>query len=319
MIDKLTFLVALSRERHFGRAAEACGVTQPTLSAGLKQLEANLGVLLVHRRSRFSGFTPEGERVLEWAKRIVSDARAMGDEVRAGKLGLSGRLRLAVVPTATPVVARLTTPIRIKHPEVTFSVRSCTSLDVLASMDSLEADAGVTYVGGEPLGRVRVLPLFEERYRLLLARSDNLGSRVEVEWADVATLPLALLTDDMQNRRIIERRLQRAGADVRPVLESNSMVVLMSHVRTGLWASVLPAIMAANLVQEDAGTPISSIPIREADASPVIGLVYPDRQPLLPLTAVLVEEATRAFGHFGDVDRDVLSHHDSQTLASRTD
>ena len=295
MIDKLTFLVALSREKHFGRAAEACGVTQPTLSAGLKQLETSLGVLLVHRRSRFSGFTPEGERVLEWAKHIVADARAMRDEVRAGRLGLSGLLRLAVVPTATPVVAKLTRPMREKHPEVTFSVRSCSSLDVLSLMDNLEADAGVTYVGGEALGRVRVLPLFEERYRLLVARSQGLGGRAEVGWADVATLPLALLTDDMQNRRIIEGRMHRAGADVRPVLESNSMVVLMSHVRTGLWASVLPSIMAENLVQEDAGTPISSIPIREVDASPMIGLIYPDREPLLPLTAVLVDEAMQMF------------------------
>ena len=296
MIDKLTFLVALSRERHFGRAAEACGVTQPTLSAGLKQLEASLGVLLVQRRSRFSGFTPEGERVLEWARRIVGDVRAMRDEVKAGRLGLSGHLRLAVVPTATPVVARLTTPMREKHPEVTFSIRSCTSAEVLSLMENLEVDAGITYVGSEPLGRVRLWPLYEERYRLLVSHSEPLGSRHEVDWADVATLPLALLTNDMQNRRIIEGRLNRASADIRPVLESNSMVVLMSHVRTGLWASVLPAIMTENLVREDAGLAISCIPIREVSACPMIGLIYPNREPLLPLTAALVSETTRLFG-----------------------
>ena len=83
MIDKLEFLIALAREQHFGRAAEACGVTQPTLSAGIKQLEDALGVLLVNRGSRFQGFTPEGERVLEWARRIVGDARAMRQEIRA--------------------------------------------------------------------------------------------------------------------------------------------------------------------------------------------------------------------------------------------
>src|SRR5687767_15187804 len=76
MIDKLDFILALARERHFGRAAEACGVTQPTLSAGVKQLEEQMGVLLVNRGSRFQGFTPEGERVLEWARRIVGDTRS---------------------------------------------------------------------------------------------------------------------------------------------------------------------------------------------------------------------------------------------------
>ena len=66
MIDKLEMLPALAREQHFGRAAEACGVTQPILSAELKQLEETFGLLLVHRQSRFLGFTPEGERVLNW-------------------------------------------------------------------------------------------------------------------------------------------------------------------------------------------------------------------------------------------------------------
>ena len=93
MIDKLEFLLALAREKHFGRAAEACGVTQPTLSAGVKQLEETMGVLLVNRGSRFQGFTPEGERVLEWARRIVGDTRAMRQEIHALKHGLTGRLR----------------------------------------------------------------------------------------------------------------------------------------------------------------------------------------------------------------------------------
>ena len=77
MIDKLEFLLALARERHFGRAAEACGVTQPTLSSGVKQIEEQMGVLLVNRGSRFQSFTPEGQRVLDWARRIVGDTRAM--------------------------------------------------------------------------------------------------------------------------------------------------------------------------------------------------------------------------------------------------
>src|SRR3954447_27011258 len=100
MIDKLEFLIALSREQHFGRAAETCGVTQPTLSAGIKQLEEMLGVLLVQRGSRFLGLTPEGQRTLDWARRIVGDTRAMRQEIRALKEGLNGHLRIAAIPTA---------------------------------------------------------------------------------------------------------------------------------------------------------------------------------------------------------------------------
>ncbi len=272
-------------------------MTQPTLSAGIKQLETALGVLLVYRSARYGGFTPEGERVLEWARRIVADARAMHDEVKSLRQGLSGHLRLAVVPTALPVVTRLTTPMAERHPDVTFSVRSCNSLEVLALMENLEADAGITYVGSEPLGRVRSLMLYEESYRMLIAADTPLGARPELSWAEVATEPLSLLTPDMQNRRIMDRRLHKAGAEPAPVLETNSMIVLISHVRTGKWASVLPAIITDSLmIGAEAGAPeIRSIPIREVDPPPVIGLIYPHREPLLPLTAALVTEARRVF------------------------
>src|SRR5664279_336729 len=120
MIDKLEFLIALARERNFSRAAESCGVTQPTLSAGIKQLEDTLGVLLVNRSSRYYGLTAEGERVLEWGKRIVSDARAMRQDVQAAKTALAGHLTLAAVPTALPMTAELTIPFRAKYPGVRF-------------------------------------------------------------------------------------------------------------------------------------------------------------------------------------------------------
>src|ERR1700743_3015117 len=98
MLEKFEFLIALARERHFGRAAESCGVTQPTLSAGIKQLEETLGVLLVQRGSRFIGLTSEGERPLDWARRIVADSRAMRAEISALKHGLTGRLQIAAIP-----------------------------------------------------------------------------------------------------------------------------------------------------------------------------------------------------------------------------
>src|SRR3712207_4383091 len=130
VIDKLEYLIALARERHFGRAADLCGVTQPTLSAGLKQLEAKLRTLLVQRGSRYQGLTPEGERVLEWALRIVSDARQMRQDITLLRKGLAGHLLLALIPTALPMVPELTTPYRERHPNVRFTVLSRTSLEI---------------------------------------------------------------------------------------------------------------------------------------------------------------------------------------------
>jgi DNA-binding transcriptional LysR family regulator len=290
MIDKLEFLLALARERHFGRAAECCGITQPTLSAGVRQLEEQMGVLLVNRGSRFQGFTPEGERVLDWARRIVGDSRTMREEIKSLRLGLSGQLRIAAIPTALAMVAALTTPYRERHPNVQFTIWSRTSDEVFDLLDNLEIDAGITYLDNEPLGRVNTVPLYRERYRLLTSADAPLGNRDTVTWVEVGQVPLCLLTPDMQNRRIIDRLLKRAGADSRPTLESDSMILLFSHVRTGRWASVMPAKLAETLGLTDT---IRAIPIVEPDEVHTIGLVVPARNPMTPVTAALVEEAKR--------------------------
>jgi DNA-binding transcriptional LysR family regulator len=290
VLDKLEFLMALAREKHFGRAAETSGVTQPTLSAAIKQLEESLGVLLVNRGSRFQGFTPEGERVLDWARRIVGDTRAMRAEVQSLQKGLTGRLRIAVVPTALPMVAQITTPYRAKHPDVQFTIWSRTSIEILDLLENLEIDAGITYLDNEPVGRVSTVPLYQEQYRLLTAADAPLGDRSQVTWAEVSQVPLCLLTPDMQNRRIIDGLLKNARGESRPTLESDSMILLYSHVRTGRWASVMSAKIAETLGLTDA---IRSIPIVEPKAVRSIGLVVPARDPLTPLNAALVTEARR--------------------------
>ena len=228
MLDKLEYLLALARERNFGRAAETCGVTQPTFSAGIKQLEDTLGVMLVQRTSRFLGFTAEGERVLDWARTIVADARAMRAEVQTLKKGLAGHLRIAAIPTALPMVSALTTPYRAKHPNVKFTILSRTSIDILQMVENLEVDAGLTYIDNEPLGRLRAVPLYNEQYRLLTSADSPLGDHDRVTWAEVGKIPLCLLTPDMQNRRIIDGLLHAAGTRARadPRIELDDRAVL---------------------------------------------------------------------------------------------
>ncbi len=286
MIDKLEYLIALAREKHFGRAARACGVTQPTLSVGIRHLEETLGALLVQRGGRFHGLTDDGLRTLEWARRIVADSRAMREDLRRPQAGLAGHLRLAAVPSALPAVAALTTPCRARHPAVTFSVLSRTSAEILALLDNLEIDAGLTYLDNEPLGRVRSLPLHRESYSLAIAASESERFGPTVTWADVGSVALCLLTPDMQNRRIIDARMQAAGGGTSTTLESNSMIVLMTHVRTGRWASVLSDGMAAAF-----GLPpsVRVIPIEDDAPTPTIGLVYSQRDPVAPLTQALLD------------------------------
>ncbi len=290
MIDKLEMFIALANERHFGRAATLCGVTQPSLSGAIKQLEDQLGVQLVYRGSRFQGLTPEGARVLEWARRIVADTRTMREEMRAARSGLSGNLRIGVIPTALGMVVDLTHPFSARHPNVRIQILSRTSLEILGQIETLELDAGITYLDNEPLGRVSTVPIYHEAYRLLVATSSELADRAEVSWADVARQPLCLLTQDMQNRRIIAQHLADAGLDADPKVESNSVISLVSHVLTGRWASVVPVKLAALFASRDG---LVAIPIADPSARHLVGLITALREPHTPVLAALLEEARR--------------------------
>jgi DNA-binding transcriptional LysR family regulator len=244
--------------------------------------------MLVQRGSRFQGFTPEGERVLDWARRIVGDARAMRQEIKGLKDQLSGEIRIAAIPTVLGMVASLTTPFRARHPEVRFRIVSCTSANLLGLLENLEVDAGLTYIENEPIGKVRTIPLYSESYRLLTAPDAMFGDRAQVTWQEVGQVPLCLLTDDMQNRRIIDRALRSVGAEATPTLTSNSLLVLYTHVKTGRWASVMPAKLAETLGLADA---VRSIPIVDPVVNYSIGMVIPQRDPMTPLIAALVHVA----------------------------
>ncbi|MBV5264556.1 LysR family transcriptional regulator [Pinisolibacter aquiterrae] len=288
MYEKLEFLLALAREKHFGRAAQVCGVSQPNLSAAIKQLESILGVPLVDRGARFLGFTPEGERVLEWARRIVGDTRAMRAEVETMKQGLTGHLRLAVIPTALPVVSCLTAAFWKRHPGIKLTVSSHTSTEVLSMLDNLEADAGITYLDNEPLGRISEVPLYRERHHLVTAEGNPFFDRPTVSWEEVAGLPLCLLSPDMQNRRIIDRTFAEIGCRVDPLLETSSIVVIATHVRAGYWATIMPRLMAEEMCLPPH---VRTIPLVAPEVANLVGLVVGHRDPQPPLTAALVAEA----------------------------
>ena len=186
------------------------------------------------------------------------------------------------------MVASLTTPFRARHPNVRFRIVSCTSIEVLGLLENLEVDAGLTYLDNEPLGKVRSVPLYDESYRLITAPDSQFGDRDQVTWKEVGEVPLCLLTPDMQNRRIIDRALLEAGTQAKPSLTSNSVIVLYTHVKTGRWASVMPAKLADTLGLSDA---VRAIPIVDPLVTYRVGLVVPLREPMTPMVAALVQTA----------------------------
>tara|TARA_B000000460_G_scaffold161995_1_gene114808 strand:+ start:3625 stop:4512 length:888 start_codon:yes stop_codon:yes gene_type:complete len=290
LIDKLEMFLAVAKERHFGRAATSLGITQPTLSAGIKQLEEQLGVLLILRGSRFGGLTPEGQAALIWARRIVGDSRQLREEMRATRHGLSGRLRIAVIPTALTWAARISARFGRAHPNVAFTILSRNSVEILQMIDDLDVDAGISYLDNEPLGKVSTVPLYDERYMLVCDPGSDLAGRDRVAWADLDGQRLCLLTSDMQNRRIINRNLSAAGVTPQASVESGSTVVLVSHVVEGGWVTILPEDIAAFLGH---GKNLRLIPLEKPQTIHAVGLVAPWREPHTPVLEALLAEARR--------------------------
>jgi DNA-binding transcriptional LysR family regulator len=289
LIRHLQYLSALSKERHFARAAASCNVTQPTLSAGIKQIEEVLGVLLVERGHRFIGFTAEGERVLGWAQRVLADYEGLTQELGSLREGLVGRLQIGVIPTALPLMHHLTEPFAARHPRTMTAVLSMNSVQIQRGLDAFELDAGVTYLDNEPLARVRTVPLYEERYVLVTPAGGPFDASREVTWEDAAGLPLGLLTSDMQNRRILDMQFRDAGAVVRPVFETNSTLTLMAHLRRAPWSTVIPHTYLGLL---DSTPGLISRPMTAPAASHQIGLVVAEREPLQPLARALLATAS---------------------------
>jgi DNA-binding transcriptional LysR family regulator len=302
IVRYLEYIVALAHERHFARAASACNVTQPTLSAGIKQLEESLGVLIVERRQRFVGFTAEGERVLAWAQRTLADYRGLEQELNESREGLVGQVRIGSIPVGLPALGLLTAKFAVRHPRARLEIISQTSREIQRGLDDFTIDVGVTYLDNDPLARVRTTELYRERYVLLTHESEQFATREAVTWAEAAQLPLCLLTQSMQNRRILDAYFRAAGAEVHPLIETNSLVTLWSHVRFGSWSTIVPHTF---LLLLDKPTQLSAFPLIDPIGSHTLGLVASSRDPLMPMTHALLVVAQEV-----DVARDIEAHID---------
>jgi DNA-binding transcriptional LysR family regulator len=284
----LGYLVALAREEHFRRAAVAVHVTQPTLSAAIRQLETELGVPLVQRsRQRFQSLTSEGRQVVGWAQRILADCDALRQSLGELKGALKGHVRLGVVPTAEPVIARLTKALQARHPQLAVSVFPRTSREIERDVAEHAVEAGISYIAGPLADELRAFPLYLERY-VVVGASALLGRRRTIGWLEAATLPLCLLNREMQNRRLLDGHFAQVNAVPSVVAESNTLVGVLSHVRSGSWCGILPVAILP-LLGDLRG--LSVLPLHSPDAVHRVGLLFARREPLPPLVQAVFAAA----------------------------
>ncbi len=285
LIRHLAYFIALAEEKHFARAADACHVAQPTLSAAIRKLEEDLNATLMIRGHRYLGLTAEGERVLEWGRQILLDYESMKKEMSGNSKGLSGTLRLGVIPAAMPSVSFLSRRFADRNPAAKIEIKSMTSRAIEHALATFEIDGGLTYLENEPLENVRRLPLYRERFVFVCRADHRLANRGEVEWAEAVAEPLCLLSEDMQNRRILDGIAAAAGLTINASIASNSFLAVCSHLRDGRWCSIVPHTFSyvfgddSDLVFRQLATPAPT---------QAIGLVLSDRLPQSPMTKALV-------------------------------
>lgn len=280
----LQVLMALARHRHFAKAAQDCGMSQPAFSMRIRNLEEKLAVPIVRRGNRFQGLTEEGEMIVRRARPILDDAKALEQEVAAARGEVAGALILGVVPTATTYAAQVVDLLHQAYPLIQARIEVTTSLDIQQRLYEGTIDAGITYA--DSLGRdlVTVEPLYDESY-VLLAPDDMVREEPDtITWADAANLPLSLLIPEMQNRRILDLIFEDLGLKPEIVSESNGFMASVVLARKGSAATILPRALVEAL-GDLRGT--RALPLTDPEPTKPICLVSLDRQPDLTTVRAL--------------------------------
>lgn len=278
-IRQLSYLVALSQAQHFRRAAELCNVSQPTLSGAIRSIEEEFGLPIVRRGRRFEGFTPEGERVLAWARQVLADCEGLRQEATASRREVAGCLRIGAIPTALPLVPLLTDGCLREYPAMRHEVYTLSATQALRQLAELDLDVGLSYLDDPRLREFETVPLFRERSVLIARDESALEGRTTITWHDAAKLPLCLLTGNMQCRMGIDAAFARAGTTAAPRVETDSLMALYAHVRCADLFSIVPhsVLCLAEMRDELYAIPLTPAMHRE------IGLILRDRQPRPPL------------------------------------
>jgi DNA-binding transcriptional LysR family regulator len=239
-VRQLTYLVALSQYRHFAQAAESCQVTQPALSAGLRQLEKELGITIIRRDRRFMGFTPEGERVLLWARQTLASLDGLRQEAEFSKSVAGGHLLVGAVPSALQASMLLTIAYRRVVPELRMGLHSLSTRTILQRVKRRELHLGITYLDQVPQQIFEVQPLYAERYVLVAGTRPGRRLKPRLSWTEASRLPLCMFSREMHNRAIIDEAFREAGVVPRVIVETNTISVLYALVRSGEMCSVMP-------------------------------------------------------------------------------
>jgi len=287
-IKQLQYLVALHEHGHFGRAADACFVSQSTLSAGIRELESLLGVTLVERSRRVVRFTPLGNAVVEKAHRLLREAEELSELVQASGKPLAGELRMSVIPTIAPFFLPHILPrLRKDRPNLKLFLREETSGDAIESLHHGRADC-VLLALPFATGEVESATIGEDRLFVAFPKDDPRDPPAEVPPSMIDEGRLLLLEDGHCLKEHALAACNRPEMRASATMIGTSLHTLVQMVDNGLGLTMLPEMaIEAGILK---GTNVVARPLKSANASREIALVWRRNSPRAEEFRLLAKE-----------------------------
>jgi LysR family hydrogen peroxide-inducible transcriptional activator len=269
----LRYLVALADERHFGRAAERCFVSQPTLSAQIRKLEQHLGVSLVERQPRRIALTPTGHKVVERARRLLQESDAIVELAQTGRDPLAGELRVGLIPTVGPyLLPRVAPALQRDLPKLKLLLYEYQTAPLLERLRAGDLDLGVLALPVVPMGGLDSTVLYEEPFALAVPATHRLAARRRVGVEDLRDETLLLLEDGHCLRDQALEVCSRVDVHEAQDYRATSLETLRQMVAAGHGVTLLPELAIAAPIGATRG-----LEIRPFDApapSRTIGAVW---------------------------------------------
>lgn len=245
-LTELKYIVAVARERHFGRAADACFVSQPTLSVAIKKLEDELGVLLFERRSAEVTATPAGERIVAQAQRVLDEAAQIKEIAKQGKDPLSGALRLGVIYTIGPyLLPALVRQLLRSAPQMPLLLSENFTVRLVELLKNGEIDVAVMALPLPDFGLV-LQPVYDEPFMVAMPRGHAWTRRKQIPSEDLKKETMLLLgTGHCFRDQVLEvcpelSRFSSQAEGIQKTFEGSSLETIRHMVASGLGLTVLP-------------------------------------------------------------------------------
>lgn len=251
-IRHLHYFQQLAQLQHFAKAANACHVTQPTLSAGISALEKSVGTELVVRGSQFVALTDAGQIMLEYAERMLQEQAALKQELSLFRGQLTGSLRIGIVPQSSIDIMPLIKLFNQAYPNISIKLSVMTNGQLIENLSLHKTDIGLGFDEQLTEANRRSFVFYPQRANqmaLLSCDSVDDSASQSLSLDDIGTRPLVLLSQNMQFRKYIDNAMAQAGIDFNLVLETDSLFHLIGAVKHGLGSAIVSRGIAESVAQ----------------------------------------------------------------------